>query len=502
VVAGSFERRYRGVVKKLSFVLSGAAVVALVAAASAAGFTPPNSYYPKQWYAAEDRAFDAWTAPPALQPVKVAVIDSGVDCKLPDFQGRIVAQRSFVGGDPCNDTQGHGTIVAGEIAAGLDSTGIVGIAYASQLIVAKVVAADGTIPLAAEAAAIRWAVDSGARVVNLSLGGVRDPLQPRRDTYSKQEAEAVAYAERKGAVVVAAAGNSDEAYATPWPYASWPAALPHVIGVAALTRSGNVPSFSDRDPRFVDIAAPGVDIFSTFPTLLTSLQSGCSPQGYTSCAAGDYLHPEGTSFAAPQVSAAAAVLLGVDPTLTNSQVSTILERTADDVRPSNGCANCPVGRDKYSGWGKLDVAKAVAAVAPGMPLPTPDQFEPNDGLAHGWPLWGRQRTVHATLDYWDDRFDFYRVKLRKGQRLQLRARATSGDARVRLILWRPGTAPAVQGNARSGRAAESVRAGFAQHFSYRVPTGGWYSVELRVTSRGGGPYTLHVTKLPPSPSTK
>jgi subtilisin family serine protease len=486
-------------VKKLSLALLGAAVAALVVAASAAAFTPPNSFYPKQWYVAEDRAFDAWPAPPKLQPVKVAIIDSGVDCSLPDLQGRIAAKRSFVGGDPCTDTEGHGTIVAGEIAASLDSTGIVGIAYASQLVVAKVVAADGSIPLSAEAAAIKWAVDQGARVVNLSLGGVRDPLQPRRDTYSTREAQAVAYAVRKGAVLVAAAGNSDEAYATPWPYASWPAALPHVIGVAALTRSGNVPSFSNRDPQYVDIAAPGVDIFSTFPTLLTAQQSGCAPQGYTSCAAGDYLHPEGTSFAAPQVSAAAAVLLGLDPTLTSNQVSTILERTAVDQRPSDGCALCPVGRDKYSGWGKLDVTNAVQAVAPGVPLPAPDRYEPNDSLAQGWTLWGRQRTVNAALDFWDDRFDFYRVKLRKGQRLQLRARAEWSGASVRLTLWHPGAATAVHGSARSKRVAQSVRAGLAQHFVYRARTGGWYSVELRVTRPGGGAYTLHLTKLPPTP---
>jgi len=299
---------------KLRLPLPVAAAAALVAASSAAAFTPTNAYYPKQWYLTQDHAFDAWPAPPQmLQPVKVAIVDSGVDCSLPDFLGQIALSRSFVGGSPCIDTEGHGTVVAGEIAGNLDSAGIVGLAYKSQLLVAKVVAPDGTIPLKAEAAGIRWAVDKGARVINLSFGAVRDPLDPALDTYSKVEAQAVAYAVAKGVTVVAAAGNSDEAPATPWEYASWPAALPHVIGVAALTRSGNVPGFSDRDPTYVDIAAPGVDIFSTFPKALTNDQQGCTPQGYTDCAAGDYRRPEGTSFAAPQVSAAAAVLLGIDP---------------------------------------------------------------------------------------------------------------------------------------------------------------------------------------------
>lgn len=329
--------------------LLGAGVAALVVTSAAAAFTPTNAYYARQWYLSQDNAFDFWSDPPLLDPVKVAIVDSGVDCDLPDFKGQIEKSKSFVGGNPCVDNQGHGTIVAGEIAGALDTAGVVGLAYSSQLLVAKVVAADGSIPLKAEAAAIRWAVNQGAQVVNLSFGAVRDPARPALDTYSKVEAQAVAYAVSRGAVVVAAVGNADEAYTTPWPYASWPSALPHVLGVGALTRLGDVPDFSDQDPTFVDLAAPGVGIFSTFPAALTAQQAGCTPQGYTDCATGDYRHPEGTSFAAPQVSAAAAVLLAVHPALTSSQVTRILERHTDDVNASNGCAECPTGRDKFSG---------------------------------------------------------------------------------------------------------------------------------------------------------
>src|SRR5581483_1127681 len=182
----------RGPLTRRVFLL--ALLVALVAAAPAAAFTPTDPLSAKQWYLADDHAFDAWPTPPTyLQPVKVAVVDSGVDCSLPDFAGRIVASRSFVGGDPCTDTEGHGTFVAGIIAANLDNEGIVGIAYTAQLLVAKVVRGDGSIPLQAEADAIRWATDSGARVINLSLGGVRDPAMPTRDTYSALEASAVQY---------------------------------------------------------------------------------------------------------------------------------------------------------------------------------------------------------------------------------------------------------------------------------------------------------------------
>jgi subtilisin family serine protease len=467
-------------VKKLRLALPAAVAAALVATSSAAAFTPTNTYYSKQWYLAQDRAFAAWPTtppPPPLNPVKVALIDSGVDCSLPDFANQIVAKKSFVGGDPCTDTEGHGTIVAGEIAGALNAAGVVGLAYSSQLVVAKVVASDGTIPLTAEADAIRWAVQQGARVINMSFGAVRDPANPALDTYSKVEAQAVAYAVKHKAIVVAAVGNSDDAYATPWPYASWPAALPHVIGVGALTRTGAVPDFSDEDPVFVDIAAPGTGIFSTFPKLLTGAQSSCAPQGYTDCASGDYRQPEGTSFAAPQVSAAAAVLLGLNPALTPSQVTTILERQTDDVNASTGCAACPSGRDMFSGWGSLDVQKAVAAVSEGN-LPPSDRFEPNDTVPQAYRLRGPRPIAGATLDYWDDRVDVYRVKLARGQRLLARVRA------------RPTVSLIVRSGPKS-RLAQSP-SGQKEHVAYRVRQTGWYYVEVRVARPGAGRYTLRL----------
>jgi subtilisin family serine protease len=478
-------------VNKMTVALVGAVGAALVATSSAAAFTPTNAYYAKQWYLDQDKAFDAWPAPPTFDPVKVAIIDSGVDCSLPDFDGRIAKSKSFVGGNPCMDNQGHGTIVAGEIAGALNTAGAVGLAYSSQLLVAKVVAADGTIPLKAEAAGIRWAVRQGARVVNLSFGAVRDPKDPTLDSFSKVEAKAVDFAVKKGAVVVAAVGNSDEAYTTPWPYASWPSALPHVVGVGALTRSGNVPDFSDQDLRFVDIAAPGVGIFSTFPKDLTAAQSDCTPQGYTDCAPGDYRHPVGTSFAAPQVSAAAAVLFGVDSSLTSSQVTRILERHADDVNAANGCADCPVGRDKYSGWGSLDVQKAVDFLDSSNPLPPSDRLEPNDSAPQARKLWGNRPVVNATLDYWDDQADVYRVRLVRGQRLNAHAVARWSNAILGLTLWRPGTKLL---HGRKGLVARARRPWKTQQLSYRAAHTGWYEVELLVARNGGGRYALHLTK--------
>lgn len=476
-----------------------AITAALLLAAPAAAFTPSDPLAANQWYLAQDHAFDAWPTPPVLAPVKVAIIDSGLDNTLPDLTGQIADAKSFVvGSSPFVDTEGHGTFVAGEIAAKLDSTGIAGMAYTSQLLVAKVVGPDGNITLKAEAAAIRWAVDDGARVINLSLGGVRDPLQRNLDTYSPLEAQAVRYAVQHNVLVVAAVGNSDQAPMTPWNYASYPAALPHVIGVSALTRTGSVPDFSDRDPIFNDISAPGVGIFSTFPLALTQERPTCLDQGYSDCGGPDYLNAEGTSFAAPQVTAAAAMLFAVDPALTASQAGAILEQTADDVNASNGCAECAVGRDRFSGAGRLDVARAIAALQ--GPLPAPDKYEPNDDAgADASQLWGKTIPVFASLDYYDDPVDVYKVAIGPGERLKAKLTANWPGANVNLVLWRPGTTH-VSGSLANPqlRAAQSVAAGAVQQVTYTSKIRGWYYVEVKAAAPGSGGYTLNITKTTPT----
>jgi subtilisin family serine protease len=472
-------------------------VAALVAAAPASAFVPADPLAAKQWHLAEDHAFDAWeTPPPNLQPVRVAIVDSGIDGSLPDFTGRIVDSKSFVGGSPLVDTEGHGTFVAGEIAANLDTQGIVGIAYTSQLLIAKVVKPDGTIPLEAEAAAIRWAADQGARVINLSLGGVRDPSHPNRDTYSPLEASAVAYAYAKGALLVAAVGNGDEAFTEPWPYASYPAALPHVVGVSALTRLGNVPDFSNRDPIYNDLSAPGQGIFSTFPLAITAQRPTCLDQGYSDCGPDDYRNPEGTSFAAPQVSAAAALLLAVNPGLSNGQVASLLEHSADDVNAANGCGRCALLRDPLSGGGRLDVAKAVETLA--GPLPAADRYETNDDAGtQARTMWGKHIRIDATVDYYDDQVDVYRIALAGGERVAAKLTGAWPGANVSLVLWKPGTRRVDDLRAQTLRAAQSIAPGSMQRVTYKAPGRGWYYVEVKVTAPGYGPYTLTLAKTTP-----
>jgi subtilisin family serine protease len=453
-------------------------------------FTPSDPLASRQWYLQQDRAFDFWPDAPILPPVKVAIVDSGIDVTHPDLVSRILLARSFVAGSVA-DTQGHGTFVAGEIAAAVNNgEGIAGIAFPAQLLVAKVVRADGTISLEAEASAIRWAVDSGARVINLSLGGLRDPRNPLRDTYSPVEAAAVDYAAAKGAILVAAVGNSDAAPVAPWPYASYPAALPHVVGVSSLAQDGSVSSFSDRDLVYNDIAAPGEDILSTLPRALTRDNATCVGQGYSDCGPEDFRHSQGTSFAAPQVSAAAALLLAQRPSLTASQTATTLERTADDLNASTGCSSCPAQRDPLSGWGRLDIASALTALTKGALAPE-DQFETNDDVgAHATRLAGARGERTATVDYWDDQTDVYPVNLPARRRFSISLVGVVGTS-VNLRLWSPQTR-SVFGAANKLEVARSTRVGATQRLSYLVPAGesGRYYLQVTVTRPGAGAYTL------------
>ena len=125
-------------------------VAALALVQAAAAYEPNDPLAAKQWHLEVDRAFDFWAAPPVLPAVRVAVIDSGIDAGHPDLEGAILDARSFVGGSAREDASGHGTFVAGLIAAQVgNSEGIAGMAPSAQLLIAKVVSPDGTIDIEA-----------------------------------------------------------------------------------------------------------------------------------------------------------------------------------------------------------------------------------------------------------------------------------------------------------------------------------------------------------------
>ncbi len=457
-------------------------------------FTPTDPLVPNQWYLPYSGFYAPWVTLPSFEPVPVAVIDSGVDAGHPDLAGRILDARSFVGGSARVDSLGHGTFVAGLIGAGYNNgIGIAGLAPSSQLLVAKVVTKERAIPVDAEARAIRWAVDNGARVINMSLGGVRDPLDPDRDTYSRLEADAVAYAISNGVVVVAAVGNSDQAPVSPWKYASYPAALPHVLGVSATSRSGSVPSFSNRDPIYNDLAAPGLEILSILPRPLTARFPQCTEQGYSTCGPEEYREAQGTSFAAPQVSAAAAVLLSLKPTLSPDQVTKVLQSTALDLDIESGCAACGDGRDAYSGWGRLNVAGAIAALA--GPLPARDPYEANDDLgSRAYAVSGENRRLRARVDFWDDQDDVYAIRLNRNQPVYVGLTGADRTVDLSLAFWLPRATSLERVADFRYRVATSARPGARQYLSYRPRLAGTYYVQVRASSPGATRYRLAIVK--------
>jgi hypothetical protein len=267
--------------------------------------------------------------------------------------------------------------------------------------------------------------------------------------------------------------------------------------VSALARDGSVPTFSDRDKIYNDIAAPGQEVLSTFPLAKTKERPMCVNQGYSDCGPEDYRRAEGTSFAAPQVSAAAALLLSVRPELTPDQVMTLLTRTAVDAHAGSGCRQCPPQRDALAGWGRLDVANAIAQASAGA-LPAPDRFETNDDAgAKARQIYGaRGGTIHATIDFWDDQTDVYKIYIRGGQRLIVSVTGQPGGTKA--FLWRPGTR-VVEGlsvRLQRMRLVQSATRGSAERFSYRAPPGrkGWHYLQIKIGKEGSGPYTLQYKK--------
>jgi subtilisin family serine protease len=293
-------------------------------------------------------------------------------------------------------------------------------------------------------------------------------------------------------------GNGQESPQTPWRYADYPAALPHVVGVSALGPHGGVPTFSNRDAAYVDIAAPGIDIFSTVPrNLVDSSRPLCTGHPYSDCGPFEFRNAIGTSFAAPQVTAAAALLIGQDPSLAPDQVSWLLERSATDERTATGCSLCAPGRDVYTGWGRLNVDAALTALAAGN-LPPADRYEPDDNAGSWAHAFGPARTITATLDFWDDQVDVFSINVPAGDRLYTRLTPLV-PAQTALVLWKPGTTN-VDGlsSVLENQAARSLAVGLQQRLAFTASVGGTYYVEVKLVhqTRNPVPYTLSVAVKP------
>jgi subtilisin family serine protease len=247
------------------------------------------------------------------------------------------------------DTLGHGTFVA-SLAAGSvdDGVGIAGFGGDAKLLVIQAIDRNGYITDVQEAAAIVYAVKHGAKIINLSIGGTQTSAVERR---------AIHYAARHGVLLVAAAGNEHE-QGNP---AEYPAALLRRgigLAVAATRMDGTRASFSNTG-TYVSLAAPGENVFAAesrdcdWPRA----QPSWSSPGY-------YGWASGTSFAAPEVAGAAALVWGANPSLTAQQVGSVLMQSA------SGSSWSP-----ELGWGRLDAAAAVqlAQTIPGATIRTARQ---------------------------------------------------------------------------------------------------------------------------------
>ncbi len=284
-----------------------------------ANATANDPYYGNQWHLAKIQAPSAWDVTTGTASTVIAVIDTGANYSHPDLQGKLLAGYDFVNSDSDpSDDNGHGTGVAGAAAAASNnSTGVASVAWACPVMPLKALDASGSGSYSNIAKAINYAADNGARVINMSLGATSSSLTLQN---------AVDYAWSKGVVLVAAAGNNGNN--TP----VYPAACKNVVAVSATNSNDTITSWSSYG-SYVDVSAPGENIFTTW--------------------GGDYAYVSGTSFSSPVTAATTALMISIQPKLTNLQTVDLLQKNADD--------RGALGYDVYYGYGRVNASRAVYA---------------------------------------------------------------------------------------------------------------------------------------------
>lgn len=312
-------------------------VVAMAAGAHAA--TPRD----QQWGLEQIGAPEAWESSRG-QGTVVAIVDSGVDASHPDLaprmlrdgDGRVVGRDEVDPGSEPHDEHGHGTLIAGVAAAaadaGVQGGGIAGVAPRARIMPVRVLDEDGMGTMSHLDAGIRWAVDNGADVINLSLESAA-PVPG--EVLATGPDDAVNYAWERGVPVVAAAGN------TGTPFTDYRSSTP-VLLVGASDRQDRRAAFSDAGRRDM-VLAPGSDIIAT----------SCGPCGQDP--EHGYATASGTSLAAPHAAGSVAMLLAVG--LDHEQALQRLRETAVEVSGGMGVS---------SGHGRIDVAAAMAATVDGQ----------------------------------------------------------------------------------------------------------------------------------------
>ncbi|MFD1289306.1 S8 family peptidase [Laceyella putida] len=279
-----------------------------------ADYTPNDPYFSsQQWGPQKIQAPQAWDIADGTG-AKIAIVDTGVQSNHPDLAGKVVGGWDFVDNDATpQDGNGHGTHCAGIAAAVTNNgTGIAGTAPKASILAVRVLDNSGSGTWTAVANGITYAADQGADVISLSLGGTSGATGLQ---------DAVNYAWNKGSVVVAAAGNAG----TSAP--NYPAYYSNAIAVASTTSSDTKSSFSSYG-TWVEVAAPGSSIYSTYPT-------------------SSYASLSGTSMATPHVAGVAGLLASQGRSASNIRAA--IENTADQIS----------GTGTYWTKGRVNAYKAV-----------------------------------------------------------------------------------------------------------------------------------------------
>ncbi len=291
-----------------------------------ADLIPNDTDYNKQYAPAKVHLPEVWDLGTGSTAVKIAIIDTGTDLVHPEFAGRIIPGFDFVNNDNIpQDDEGHGTHCSGIAAAtGNNGSGIAGATWQTKIMPVKVLGADGSGSGTAIIQGILFAANNGVDVISMSLGG---------PSFDQAEQDACTFAWNKGIMVFATAGNNGDTVL------HYPGAYQNVCSVAATDANDQMASFSTHGD-WVDVAAPGVDIWST-------LWNNGSTYGSES----------GTSMSCPLVAGCAALLKSLAPDATNADIISALEQSADKV-------------GNFVIWGRINVLSASDFVVSSKPTET------------------------------------------------------------------------------------------------------------------------------------
>jgi subtilisin family serine protease len=397
---------------------------------------PNDEFLPTQWSIRKTGAEQAWDLSTGSSQVVVGILDTGVDAGQPDLRGKLVQGYDYVNNDQDpSDDNGHGTAVAGIVAASSDNgIGVAGYCWACRLMPVKVLGADGTGFMTGLAQGILWATDHGARVLNLSLGG---PVEDLTLTAATQ------YAWDHGVLVVAAAGNESSSAI------DYPAALANVLSVSASDQSDRLYAFSNSGAR---VAAPG--------------ENSTTGLGNT------YVSFLGTSSAAPVVSGIAGLAFSLVPGATPAQVEQAIEASAVPI-PG-------VTSGRVDAYGTLRTLVPGLA-QPGTPTPAPGgQQQQGSGGAGATPTGGTPRTTKVVAG-----------KVRRGRNASVvlttgsgllqatvRTRARNRAIRLRLLA--------------AGHVVASARGAGGARLRAEMPAGR-YRLVISTTSRKRSSFSLTIS---------